>query len=85
MAGFDPSTEDARTLLQKLALALLDDVERAGDVLPHINAKWGREAGDAVAWSNRGSHDPIPPTQLKELVYRTDRVTRSILSLARSK
>ena len=84
-AAVEETLTDARTLLQKLALALLDDVERAGDILPHINAKWGREAGDAVAWSNRGSHDPIPPAQLKELVYRTDRVTRSILSLARSK
>ena len=84
-AAVEETLTGARTLLQKLALAVFDNIDRAGDVLPHINAKWGREAGDAVAWSNRGSHDPIPPTQLKELVYRTDRVTRSILSLARSK
>ena len=74
---------DARKLLQKLALALFDDAERAGDVLPSINGKWGRAAGDAVAWSNRGSHDPIPAAQLAPLVDDTSRTVRSLLSPAR--
>ena len=67
----------------KLALALFDDAGRASEVMNRINTQWGRWAGDAVAWSNRGSHDPIPPTQTEELVTKTTRTTGSILSLAR--
>ncbi|MXZ70762.1 MAG: AAA family ATPase [Acidobacteria bacterium] len=82
-AAVEETLTDARKLLQKLALALFDDAERAGDVLPSINAKWGRSAGDAVTWSNRGSHDPIPAAQLEPLVDDTSRTVRSLLSPAR--
>ena len=79
-AAVEEALTNARTLLQKLALVLFDDAGRAGEVMNRINTQWGREAGDAVAWSNRGSHDPIPPAQIEELVDRTVRTTRSILS-----
>ena len=75
----------ARTLLQKLALALFDDAARAGEVMKRINSQWGRMAGDAVALSNQGSHDPIAPSQLSPLVDATSSTIRSILSMGRSK
>ena len=84
-AAVEEALTDARTLLQKLALALFDDAKRAGDVMQRVNAQWGREAGNAVAWSNRGSHDPIPPAQLQPLVDATSGAIRSILSLERSR
>ena len=70
-AAVEEALTNARTLLQKLALVLFDDAGRAGEVMNRINTQWGREAGDAVAWSNRGSHDPIPPAQIEELVDKT--------------
>ena len=84
-AAVEEALTDARKLLQKLALVLFDDAGRAGDVMNRINAQWGHEAGDAVAWSNRGSHDPISPAQIKELVEKTVCTTRLILSPVKSK
>ena len=84
-AAVEETLTDARTLLQKLGLALFDDAARAGEVMNRINAQWGREAGDAVARSNRGSHDPVAPMQLLPLVDATSSAIRSILSLGRSK
>ena len=84
-AAVEEALEDAQTLLQKLALVLFDDAARAGEVMTRINTKWGREAGDAVAWSNRGSHDPVPAPQLEPLVDATSRAIRSIFSSAKSK
>lgn len=84
-AAIEEALTDARTLRQKLALALFDDARRASEVMSRVNAQWGREAGDAIAKSNRGSHDPIPPAQLEELVDTTVRATRRILSALRSK
>lgn len=70
---------EARTLLQKLALALFDDAGRAGNVMERINRQWGSWAGDAVAGSNRGSHAPVPLRETEDLVAKTERTTRSIL------
>lgn len=74
---------EARTLLQKLALALFDDAGRAGDVMERINRQWGSRAGDAVARSNRGSHAPVPLGETEDLVAKTEGTTRSILALAK--
>ena len=74
---------EARTLLQKLALALFDDAGRAGDVMERINRQWGSRAGDAVARSNRGSHAPVPLRETEDLVAKTESTTRSILALAK--
>lgn len=76
---------EARTLLQKLALALFDDAGRAGDVMERINRQWGSWAGDAVARSNRGSHTPVPLRETEDLVAKTESTTRSILALAKPK
>ncbi len=81
-AAVEEALEDAQTLRQKLALVLFDDAGRSGEVMQRVNARWGREAGDAIAWSNRGSHDPIPPPQLEPLVDATSRTIRSLLASA---
>jgi hypothetical protein len=38
------------------ALALFDDPDAGGKVLPEINKKWGRGAGDAYVDANKGAH-----------------------------
>ncbi|MEU8079256.1 AAA family ATPase [Catellatospora citrea] len=38
------------------ALALFDDIDRGGDVLPRINSAYGRRAGDAYQACRRGVH-----------------------------
>ena len=54
-AGTDELLIEARTLMQKLALALFDDAGRAGEVLARIN-RTDRGWADAVRWANRGAH-----------------------------
>ncbi len=41
------------------ALALFDDAERAGDVLPHLN-KQGKEIADVFRMVNEGAHQELP-------------------------
>ena len=49
---------DNHTLKQRLAMALFEDPERAGDVLTQVK-KWGSWAGDVVQACNKGSHGEI--------------------------
>ncbi len=46
-------------LLPRLALALFDDGERAGDVMGTINNKYGHRAGDVVMNCNKGAHESL--------------------------
>ena len=72
----DEVLNEARTLMQKLALALFDDVERAGEVLPRINGADNSWA-DALTWANRGTHGTNTPTHhLPSMVSSTERLTR---------
>jgi len=64
----------ARTLLQRLALALHDDVERAGDVMATVNRNVGSWAGDVIKACNKGSHG--------ELIGDTDAFVRDAKRLA---
>jgi hypothetical protein len=45
----------AQTLNQVVALALFDDIGRAGDVVPRLNS-FGRWAGDAFLAARAGTH-----------------------------
>ena len=47
---------DQNTLLQTLALAIFGDAGRSGDVMSHVNSKWGGRAGDTVMVCNKGAH-----------------------------
>ena len=66
----------ARTLMQKLALALFDDAGRAGEVLARIN-RTDRGWADAVRWSNRKAHGAGDvATDLPPMVSATERLAR---------
>ena len=75
-ADTDEVLNDARTLKQKLALALFDDVGRAGEVLALINRS-DSACADAVTWANRGTHGADDGTLgLRSMVGSTERLTR---------
>ena len=73
---------DARTLLQKLALAFFDDASRAGEVLSRVNRQSPAEA-DAVGWANRGPHeeDATRAAQSETYLETTARVTQRVRHL----
>ena len=73
-ADVEAALLSARTLLQKLALAMFDDRDRAGDVMHRANERWGRWAGDAIAEANRGTHAGTTVDQLAALIDGTARV-----------
>lgn len=71
----------ARTLMQKLALALFDDVGRGGEVLARLNRSDSRWA-DAVQWANRGAHGAGGVTpDLASMVGSTERLTGWLVML----
>ncbi len=76
-ADTDEVLNDARTLMQKLALALFDDVGRAGEVLARINSS-DRAWADAVKWANRATHGGADGTlpDISSMVGSTERLTR---------
>ena len=55
-ADVEQLLEGARTLSQKAALALFDDVKRAGEVSGRISKEWGSNFTDAFWAANRGAH-----------------------------
>ena len=67
--------ERPTTLLMWLALALLKDASRAGDVMTHLNVTrhwpW---AADAVATCNRGAHGAVPGGAL-DTIRAVERLT----------
>ena len=75
-ADTDEVLNDARTLMQKLALVLFDDAGRAGEVLARINHS-DRGWADAVRWANRGAHGTgDAATDLSPMVSATERLAR---------
>ncbi|MCY3593039.1 MAG: AAA family ATPase [Acidobacteria bacterium] len=72
----------ARTLIQKLALALFDDVERGSDVMPHIDQRLGKREADLVRRVNRGSHQAVPLARLQQMVSDADRLSGQVRRLS---
>jgi hypothetical protein len=70
----------ATTLLARLALALFDDPQRAGDVLKAINGRYGKKAADAVTGANRGVHE-LFAGDLRGFIGETARLARAIAEL----
>lgn len=68
------------TFLQRLALALFDDPSRSGEVMTHVNNKFGGWAGDAIKAANKGSHE-LTPGDLKDLVKQSRRLAAEIANL----
>ena len=77
----DEVLNDARTLMQKLALALFDDSGRGGEVLARLNRSDSRWA-DAVQWANRGAHGAagVSP-DLSSIVGSSERLTGWLVKL----
>ena len=73
--------ERASTLLRKLALALFDEDDRAGDVMTSVKNRWGPRAADAVGLANRGSHGGVPQGLWAGLVEDVERLAASIRAL----
>ncbi len=67
-------------LLPRLALALFDDGERAGDVMGTINNKYGRRAGDVVMNCNKGAHESLQ-NDGAGFIQDTERLARDLLEL----
>ena len=77
----DEALNDARTLTQKLALALFDDGGRGGEVLARLNRSDSRWA-DAVQWANRGAHGATGATpDLSSMVGSTGRLAGWLVKL----
>ena len=77
-AAVAETLEGASTLLAKLALALFDEGDRAGDVMTSVNNRWGTRAADAVGMANRGSHGGVSQELWAGLVGDVERVAASI-------
>ncbi len=77
----DEVLNDARTLMQKLALALFDDSGRGGEVLARLNRSDPRWA-DAVQWTNRGAHRAVVSQDLSSMVGSTESLTRRLGKLS---
>lgn len=58
------------TTKQRMALALFDDPDRAGDVYPGLNNRFGRWAGDVFRAVNDGAHGDYTG-DLPKLIHRT--------------
>ncbi len=70
----EAAIESANTLNQRMALVLFDDPRRAGDVMRHVNERWGRRHADTLGDLNRGTHEGMPPAELLSLVDSTRRL-----------
>lgn len=68
------------TLAQTFALALFDDAERAGDVLPRLNREFGVSLADAYVGANKGTHLG-QQTGLSVLVRDAEELARRIGAL----
>lgn len=75
-ADVEDALRAARTTNQMVALALFDDGERGGDVLPRLNAI-GRWAADVYQASRTGGHSAYTG-ELTELVRDTDRLAERL-------
>ena len=83
-AGSDPAqtekeVSNARTLNQKLALALLHDARRTGEVRGMLNADLGSWAAKVAVACNRGAHDKLWRGDLDWLVDNTKRLSEKLL------
>ena len=68
----------ARTLIQKLALALFNDVQRGSDVMPHIDQRLGKRQADLVREVNRGSHQGVSVARLQQMVFDAGGLTEQV-------
>ncbi len=58
-ASVEETLAATTTLMHRLALAIFDTADRAGEVYSWLNQRIGRWAGDLVKEVNRGAHDSV--------------------------
>jgi hypothetical protein len=61
-------------------LAVFDDATRGGDVLTHLNKKFGSKAADCFQACNKGTHSGYSG-DMEQLVRDTKKITGTILEL----
>ncbi|HEY8550568.1 MAG TPA: AAA family ATPase [Vicinamibacterales bacterium] len=80
-ADVERALEEARTLNQKMALALEDDVAKAGEVATKIRNKWGPRSLELFKACNEGAHGQFAGN-LDRLVDEIGRMTGYVRKLA---
>ena len=72
-AEVEQALSDARRLTRLAALALFDDVERAGDVLPHLQHQVGAAGVETLRQCHEGDHN-VEGIALVDLVRQTSKL-----------
>lgn len=73
--------ENARTLFERMALALWGDEKRAGDVVREINGSLGRQAGDCLFDLKAGSHELVDRDP-KAIIDQAENIAHHVLKLS---
>jgi recombinational DNA repair ATPase RecF len=81
-AEVERALRDAGRLTRLLALALFDDVERAGDVLPRLERETGPPGAATVRQCDEGPPDPAGATAGVELVRQASKLAAWLRGLA---
>ena len=68
-------------LVPRLALALFDDAERAGEVMARVNQRWSPRAGDAIKACNKGAHGTAVRAD-EALIREIEKVAKDLLKAA---
>lgn len=76
-AEVESTLQRAQKLNTFAALALFDDGDRGGDVLPHLNSKYGKRAADAFQLANKGVHQGVSG-DLRDLIRDAATLARQL-------
>jgi hypothetical protein len=68
-------------LLPRLALALYDDEEKAGDVYDGVKNRFGSWQGDTIRTCNEGTHHGFPGGDALKFVRNVEQLAQNILKL----
>ena len=78
----DQKWDDAARLLQRIAIALYGDADRAGDVYGTLRNKFGHPAVKTVRDCNQQTHSGAAPTaDLKDLINRAEHLAEKLAAL----
>ncbi len=77
-AKTEQDIRDAKTLNDKLGLALFGQPGRASDAVGRLNQEYGRWAGDVVMDCNRASHGESVRMPVSDLVESTERLATQL-------
>jgi hypothetical protein len=69
-------------LLPRLALALYDDAEKAGDVYTGVKNRFGARQADTVRACNEGAHKGLSDDDPLQFVRNVEQLAEGILKLS---